>query len=64
MDSLHWQDSELDKEIFLTRTMANKRAAVISDVSYKLALAIAEKTTAYFGHNKATFTLSAVTDDV
>jgi aminopeptidase N len=59
-----WQDAEHDKERFQTRVQADKRAAVVSEIFYKLTFALVALSDSYHGHQHVEFNLSAVNDDV
>lgn len=60
----HWTDSDHDKNQYLTKIQAVKRAAVVSEVSYRLALAVNSGAEHFEGTLTASFKLSEVNSDV
>ena len=53
-----WKDALHDKERYLTKKEAADRAALVSDVSYKLTFALVANKDSFHGHQHAKFTLA------
>jgi len=62
--NIFWTDAAFDSCQALTKNQAVARSAVISNVSYKLTMALVQKSETYHGFQTAKFSLSEVNDQV
>jgi aminopeptidase N len=62
--STSWVDAKHDQVRALTKTEAEARFKIISEVSYKLAFALVAGAKSFFGHTSVDFKLSEINEDV